>query len=392
MRFFDFLTPGILAGIACITAFGVGASITFMLFPLLLEGMGVSKTMIGVHTATSAMAMLLGAPIMPRLMERFGLVKFLISGSIVCILILPGFMLTDNYWAWTVLRFIYSLGVTSLFVGSELWIISAANEQTRGRVVGLYGTALSIGFVTGPVVLSTIGTAGWGAILVAMVFSFVAIFCVYISRKNVPKDHQNDAHTSGIFTSFGFLKTDPTIMAAVILFGVAEFGILALIPVWGINIGYTEAAAILLGGSMALGNIVSQFPLGYLADKLDRRNMLLTFGIASLLAAISLPLISDFLPLVWIILLLWGGLVAGLYTVALVEIGARYRGAKLGAANAAIIIAYGIGALIGPPTAGILMDLIGPHGLELALGIFAAIFLLIAVLRKRKSEKTGNSA
>jgi hypothetical protein len=47
-------------------------------------------------------------------------------------------------------------------------------------------------------------------------------------------------------------------------------------------------------------------------------------------------------------LFVWGGLAAGLYTVALAELGARYSGATLVSATAAIVTAYGVGALVGP--------------------------------------------
>ena len=67
----------------------------------------------------------------------------------------------------------------------------------------------------------------------------------------------------------------------------------------------------------------------------------------------------------------WGGIVTAIYPVALTMAGDRFRGGELVAANAAIIIAYGLGGLVGPGLGGAAMDLIGPRGL---FWFFAVLF------------------
>ncbi|MEO1275565.1 MAG: hypothetical protein AAFV96_09280, partial [Pseudomonadota bacterium] len=60
----------------------------------------------------------------------------------------------------------------------------------------------------------------------------------------------------------------------------------------------------------------------------------------------------------------WGGFGAGLYTVALTALGGRYSGVRLAEANAAVTMAYGLGALLSPGFFGFAMDSIAPpHGL-----------------------------
>jgi MFS family permease len=73
----------------------------------------------------------------------------------------------------------------------------------------------------------------------------------------------------------------------------------------------------------------------------------------------------------FILLFVWGGMVSGIYPVALSMAGDRFRAGELVSVNAAIIMAYGLGALTGPPLGGAAMDIRNPQGLP---WLFVALF------------------
>ncbi|WP_163066571.1 MFS transporter, partial [Acinetobacter baumannii] len=67
------------------------------------------------------------------------------------------------------------------------------------------------------------------------------------------------------------------------------------------------------------------------------------------------------------------GIVSALYTVGLTHLGSRFRDADLAQANAAFVVMYSAGLIIGPPMAGLGMDLWPPNGLPATLAaLFAA--------------------
>ncbi len=76
-------------------------------------------------------------------------------------------------------------------------------------------------------------------------------------------------------------------------------------------------------------------------------------------------------PLLFGLLFVWGGIASGIYPVALSMAGDRFHGGDLVSVNAAMIIAYGLGALVGPPLGGAAMDLRNPQGLP---WLFVALF------------------
>jgi predicted branched-subunit amino acid permease len=71
----------------------------------------------------------------------------------------------------------------------------------------------------------------------------------------------------------------------------------------------------------------------------------------------------------------------GIYTLALVEVGERFSGALLIAANSAFALAWGVGGIAGPPAFGAVMDLVGVQGLPAA---FCALYLVLALARYRR--------
>ena len=78
----------------------------------------------------------------------------------------------------------------------------------------------------------------------------------------------------------------------------------------------------------------------------------------------------------------WGGIVAGLYTLSLTIIGQRFQGGGLVTANAALVMLYGGGAVIGPFAGGVAMGLWNPHGLIVIFSASAGLFVAIALIKR----------
>lgn len=374
---------GLIAAISCIALFGVSQGMTHPLFALVLERNGWSSGMIGLNGAMVAIATLTLAPFMPRMIRRVGLPAFLTGGAVLSALSLLTFPLFDSFGAWLALRYVQGAAATALFVGSETWIIADSHEGSRGRVVGFYATVLSLGFAAGPLILTGVGFEGWTPFVACAALALMCILPLATAWGDAPGTEAGDVSS---IAPLRFLRTNPAILGAVILFGAVEFGVMALLPVWGVKSGLDRDAATFLISVLVLGNVVFQIPLGAAADRFNRRAMLILCGVTCLVAAGLLPLFAGMRWPLWATLFVWGGLVAGLYTVALVELGARYRGATLAAANAAVVSAYGIGALVGPPLVGAAMDAVDPHGLSIALAAMASVYLAVAIARALRAK------
>ncbi len=109
--------------------------------------------------------------------------------------------------------------------------------------------------------------------------------------------------------------------------------------------------------AVGLGNVLLQIPLGMMSDLMrDRRHMLVACAAIGLAGMLVLPVLSPYWRLTAAMLFVWGGVVAGLYTVGLAHLGAKLTGRDLASANAAFVLCYGIGMFAGPQLIGIGMD------------------------------------
>ena len=156
-----------------------------------------------------------------------------------------------------------------------------------------------------------------------------------------------------------------------------------LIPVYAVRSGYTEAHAALCVSAIALGSIVFTYPLGALADRYDRRILLAWCAASGIAGALLAPLTVEIPALFYLLLLMWGGVILGIYTIGLTMLGERFQGEILASANAGFILLYCMGLLIGPAGEGMALDAWNPHGLMVVLGVICAVYTGFLVFCRR---------
>ena len=129
------------------------------------------------------------------------------------------------------------------------------------------------------------------------------------------------------------------------------------------RIGYSQRDAALLLTMIGLGNVILQIPLGMFSDRVrDRRVLLFFCALVGLAGTLLMPFAAGNWHLMAALLFVWGGVVAALYTIGLAHLGSRLSGSDLASANAAFVLCYAVGMVIGPQAIGIGMDLFGEHG------------------------------
>ncbi|WP_208948168.1 MFS transporter [Segnochrobactrum spirostomi] len=270
-------------------------------------------------------------------------------------------------------------GLTILFCLSEFWINAAAPADRRGVALGIYGTMLSLGFTLGPVILSVVGTQGFTPFALSTAIMLLTLLPILAGR-----DHQPLVEGKSAGSILHYLWVAPAATFAALVFGAVDSGILSLLPVYGIGVGLSVSTSTFLISALGLGLCVAQIPIGFLADRMDKRLLLFLLTLGSLAVAVAIPFANGDPTALWIGLFCWGALITGLYTVGLALLGARFSGASLASANAAFILLYAVGMLIGPSTMGFGLDTFGPNGIFHVAAGFLTLYAIITVLRLRR--------
>ena len=367
----------IAAAIASISVVGIAIGLGTPLLSVILESRGYSATMIGLNTAVAGIASILAAPLATPLAARLGVAWAMLAMILVGALAFVGFYFAP-FWLWFPLRAILHVALTVLFILSEFWISMSAPPRRRGFVLGIYATVLSLGFALGPYLFAKMGSSGFLPFGVTFALVMIAALPVALAASESPKIPPTEEPVG----FWRFIWLVPTATAAVLVFGAVETGGFALFPIYGDRIGYSEADAALLLSMIGLGNVILQIPLGLVSDRIrDRRWLLLICAVVGLVGILGLPLYATNWHVTAIVLFLWGGVVAALYTVGLAHLGTKLTGRELASANAAFVFCYGFGMLVGPQLIGIGMDLFGPPGFGYALALFFGLYILLAAGR-----------
>jgi MFS family permease len=362
--------------ILLITLVGLGISITVPLLSLEMERMGVASSMAGINTATAGLGNILIVPFIPRLAQKFGANAVIIAAiaTLACAILL--FKLIPDVSVWFFLRFIFGAALGALFTLSEYWINSAAPSARRGLVMGIYATALSIGFALGPALLALFGTVGWQPYIIAAIIPLMGAIPLVLFKTEAPALAKSEG--TNVFT---FMLAAPAATMAALVFGAIETAAVAHLPVLGVRGGYPEGTAAAMVSLFAAGNIVSQVPIGMLADRMDKTRLLLLIALSSLVLSLLLGSVFSTGLTMAIVLFALGGIVGALYTVGLSLLGARYSGIDLANANAAFVILYSSGLMLGPPFAGFGIDLGGVQGFTSTLALILVAYAAIIMLR-----------
>lgn len=361
----------IAAAVACVAVVGIGLSLSIPLLSIEMERRGASSTLIGLNTAMAGISSICVVPFVPRIAARLGVVPLLTLAVIVSAASLVAFPLLPGIAPWFPLRFVFSAGLGALFVLSEYWINAAAPPGRRGLVLGIYTTVLALGFAVGPVLLALVGTTGLWPYLTGAGLVLAGLLPVLLARGLSPSVEGGAGR--GVL---GYIRLAPAALFAALAYGAVETGIFAILPLYGLRIGYDAQGAAGLVSLIALGNVLFQIPFGWLADRVDRNLVLFGTSIGCALGSALIPMASSSATGLGILLFLWGGLAGTLYTVGLAALGARVSAADLAGANATFVVLYNVGLILGPPMIGGGLDLMPPDGFAYALLV---LFLAYAI-------------
>ena len=358
--------------------------IAFPLAALIMAHQGAEPGLIGLSAAAQAAPVFLISPIAPWIMRRFGPANVMIGG-----LLLAGvsFLLIGyyaNFFAWFPLRFLLGIAGTLLWATSEAWINALAEDAKRGKIIGIYGASAAAGFALGPATLVILGTGVepfylGGALMIAA--------AILVTTADKSRNHFKKTKKSSPMWRLVFVA--PAALLVNVFYAAAEESLVTFFPLYAIRSGMAESGSLALLTVAAVGAIVMQPIVGVAADRMNRLGLLIGLVLATMAGYALLPFAVPMLVATGIVLFLVVGLANGIFTLGMVLVGERFRGAELAGASAFTTAMWGTGALIGTPLSGFAMQLWDPHGLVLAVVLIFAAYLpfpVIAWLRTKKSS------
>lgn len=367
--------------IVTVSIVAVTLGLTWPLLSLILEARGVGATLIGLSSASQTLAIIFIMPLAPGILARFGtinLIRIAIASIIVALLLLPAI---PNVYAWFPIRFLLGMAIEILFISCDVWVNQVAEEKTRGRVIGIYGFVLAGGFAIGPLIINLTGIEGWAPFLTgAAIIGLGALPLVWAHGLTPPIEGRSKGRL------LYYLRVAPTLMVAGLMYGLVDSSVLSFLPIYGLGAGFDQATVINMLTILIVGSVAAQLPLGWLADHVGGRQMIIGCTVFTLIPAVILPFVLNTPWLLWSVLFVWGGALGGFYTISMVMIGRRFKGADLVAVNAAYVVFWGFGGITGPAVTGGAIEVWGFNAMPMVVAVCCVLYLSLAITRLRRGD------
>ena len=380
--------------IALVAALAVVAITSSLNWPILAEALrnqGYSESLIGINAAAQFAGIIVVALAAPRIIPALGFFKTIVFGLIIVAITLIALPAFRSFETWLVIRFVLGMGNSLLFTAGDTWINQVVDDKVRGRWMGIYVTAGMAGWAVGPILGAYLdpGTYWpfvWGLLAVVV----AACFLLPARQLDIKLNIGEQGVALGLATVF---LAAPTVLLSSAMFGVVEgamqsFAHLYTMDVLGAQFRQTGYAVIWVG---AVAAIFFQYPIGWLADKVNRNWLLIACVVTLMLSIFLFPLLVEggrdawWQPqalALWAVVSIWGGAMGGIFTVGITLLGERFRDVELVSANAVFSMLFGVGGLLGPFLAGTAMSEIGPAGFPLSLLGAVIAYALFALYRQ----------
>jgi MFS family permease len=375
------VVPLCVASVLWAFSFGVNAPLA----SLWLRDAGRSDTLIGLNTGAYYLGIALAAYAVPPLLRRWGY-GCLLLGMAASALTAGAFPWGGGLGGWFALRGLNGLAAALSLIPLETYVNRASAPERRSQNFGYYAFCIALGMALGTLVglqlyaahprtafvLGGVAALLGGAVVLAWRPAFAA--AEEERRGKGPLGFGRNFLSFGSAWSQGFL----------------EGGMVALLPVYLLAVGLSEAAVSWLMSGVMIGVILAQVPVAWLADRLGRSGVLVGCNVVALLGigCLLLPAGTAWLAL-WLFVV--GACSGAFYPLGLAVLGERVPAAGLARANAWYLAINCAGSLTGPVICGAAMDRFG-RGALFAVGAAAVGLVLAAWLALGAGRGTAAGA
>jgi MFS family permease len=340
------------------------------LIALRLNASGYSVTVLGIVAAAPWLAVLLLSHGIPRLLARHDYIPVNATALAVSAAAVAVIIFATNPIVVFAANFCLGLGLILRWIACDSWIIDLAPDCLRGRAIGIHETLMGCGIAAGPLIIALFGSRSAAPLVACLGLLFVATYALF----SVGGSATATAEDSPTARTLRYVS----LMAlAAFSAGFIETSSVSFLPVLSLHSHWPIASTLALG-VFTVGGTVLQMPIGWMADAVGyRAAQLITAAVIVTSAASFMLLGHQFVPLLLTLFVL-GGAAGAMNTLAVIEAGSSVAASLISAAASRVALAYTVGSIIGPPTVGFLVAMLGPASFPFA---FATIGLAFCAAR-----------
>ncbi|MEM9551760.1 MAG: MFS transporter [Pseudomonadota bacterium] len=348
--------------------------------------LGFTRGEVGLLGSAHFLGFFVGCWWAPRLMGEVGhsraFAAFTAAGAIG---LLAHMLIVDPY-AWALMRVASGLCVAGCYTVIEAWLQAKVTNASRGRTMGVYRIVDMTGSLLAQLLIGVLEPADYVS------YNFLAILCcaalLPLTLTRVAQPETPDAPRLRPMLA---VERSPLAAAGVIVAALSSASFRMVGPVYGQEVGLTADQIAWFLASFVLGGALAQYPVGWLADKYDRRWVLIWLSAAAIASsAVTVGVQSTGTIGVMASAFLFGLTTFPIYSVAAAHAHDFADSSERVELSAALMFFFALGAIAAPYSASLLINTYGPSALfaMIAMGHLGLVGFGLARMRARPSSDT----
>ncbi|MDE4133829.1 MFS transporter [Phaeobacter sp. QD34_3] len=347
--------------------------------------MGFDKQEIGLLGSAHFLGFFIGCWWAPRLMGTVGHSRAFAVCTALGAMGLLGHTLTEAPLAWATMRIASGLSVAGCYTVIEAWMNAKVTNESRGRAMGSYRLADLTASLAAQLMIAVLPPASYVSYNLLALLCCAALLPLTLTRNSQPATPAAPRLRPGLAWRCSPLAVVGVIVSAV---GSASFRMVG--PIYGTEVGLHLNQIAFFLAAFVLGGALAQYPVGWLADKIDRRWVLIWLSVAAILSCALTIMISGLSTEATMLMACLFGLSAfPVFSVSSAHANDFATSEERVELAAALMFFYALGAIAAPYVASTLIEGFGPKALFvfIALGHLALILFGLSRMRSRPTPE-----
>ncbi len=321
---------------------------------------GFSQSQVGFLGSAHFFGFFIGCWWAPRLMGSVGHSRTFATFTAMGAIGLAAHVVVLDPWFWAFCRIGSGICVAGCYTVIEAWLQAKVTNETRGRAMGSYriadmGASFAAQFIIGA--LANLETY--------IAYNILTILCcaslLPLALTRVP---QPDTPSATRLRPKLAWACSPLAVAAVIVAALTSASFRMVGPIYGQEVGLSANQIGAFLAAFVAGGALAQYPMGWLADKYDRRWVMIWLSVAAIIScAVTVWASDNGRTSIMLAAFLFGLTTFPIYSVATAHAHDFATSDQRVELSAALMFFYAIGAIAAPYTTSALIGVYGPAAL-----------------------------
>lgn len=315
----------------------------------------------------------------PRLMGSVGHSRAFAAFTSAGAIGLLAHMLVVDPYAWALMRIASGACVAGCYTVIEAWLQAKVTNETRGRAMGAYRVADMGASLVAQMLIGVLEPASYVS------YNLLAIICcASLLPLTLTRAPQPDTPAAPRLRPGMLIAASPLAAFAVIVAAISSASFRMVGPIYGQQVGLEVGQIASFLAAFVLGGAMAQYPVGWLADRFDRRYVLIGLSLAAVVSS-GVTAFSYGLGTTGVMLtaFFFGLTTFPIYSVAAAHANDFADDSQRVELSAALMFFFALGAIAAPLVASTLIEWFGPGAMFAMIAAGHVVLAGVGLLRMR---------